>query len=86
MKMQHRNLNHQKLTLAAIDNIIERGLIPDWEPLMKAIQQDPFGEIARKTLVICESHRVYGGSAVFEDFVNKSRLDWAKRSSPAPMS
>ena len=73
--MQHRNLNHQNFTLAAIDNIIERGLIPDWGPLMEAIASDPFGEIAKKTLSICENHHVYGGTAVFEAFVTKARLD-----------
>lgn len=77
--MKHRNLNHQNFTIAAIDNIIERGLIPDWAPLMNAIASDPFGEIARKTLVVCENHRVYGGTAVFEEFVGKSRLEWSRK-------
>jgi len=81
--MQHRNLNHHGFTLAAIDNIIERGLIPDWEPLMRAIASDPFGEIARKTLSVCENHRVYGGTSVFEEFVAKSRLEWSRKRSPA---
>jgi hypothetical protein len=71
--MNHRNLNHNQFTIAAIDNIIERGLIPDWAPLMKEIEKEPFGEIARKTLVVCENHKVYGGTAVFKKFIEQSR-------------
>ena len=81
--MLHRNLNHREFTLAAIDNIIERGLIPDWDPLLKVIKDDPFGEIAQKVLAVCENHRVYGGTAVFEDFVERSRADWSRRRSPS---
>ena len=82
--MKHRNLNHNKFTVAAIDNIIERGLIPDWAPLMKEIEKDPFGEIARKTLVVCENHEVYGGTAVFKKFIEQSRIKVIHKSAPAP--
>lgn len=71
--MEHRNLNHQSLTLAAIDNIIERGELPDWVPLLRAIEDEPYGEVANKTLKICESHEVYGSSIVFRKFVEKQR-------------
>jgi len=71
--MKHRHLNHSDFTIAAIDNIIERGLIPEWTPLMKEIEKDPFGEVARKTLVVCENHQVYGATAVFQKFIEQSR-------------
>lgn len=71
--MEHRNLNHQDLTLAAIDNIIERGELPDWVPLLRAIESDPFGDVAEKTLRICKANQVYGSTAVFRKFVESKR-------------
>ncbi len=71
--MKHRNLNHQGLTLAAIDNIIERGLLPDWVPLLLEIEKDPFGDAAKRTLAICEAHEVYGTTSVFRKFVHDKR-------------
>lgn len=44
--MTHRHLNHDNLTLAAIDSIIERGKWRDWLRLARAIRGDP--DIAEK--------------------------------------
>jgi hypothetical protein len=52
--MKHRHLTHQEFTTAAIEDILTRGRMPDWEPLITAIQADPYGEIAEKTLMLCE--------------------------------
>lgn len=38
--MYHRHLNHQKFTLAAIDDIIARGKRPDWAALRTAMLAD----------------------------------------------
>ena len=35
--MVHRHLNHQELTLAAIDDVIARGRRKDWEALRLAV-------------------------------------------------
>jgi len=35
--MQHRHLNHQDFTLAAIDDVIGRGRLPDWDALRSAL-------------------------------------------------
>jgi hypothetical protein len=39
--MIHRHLNHQRFTLAAIDDIISRGRWQDWAELRKAVLQEP---------------------------------------------
>lgn len=44
--MEHRHLNHSGYTLAAIDNIIERGKEEDWSDLRNVVLND--GEVARK--------------------------------------
>ena len=38
--MLHRHLNHQRFTLAAIDDIIARGRWQDWAELRQAILSD----------------------------------------------
>lgn len=39
--MLHRHLNHQDLTLAAIDDLIARGRWDDWARLRRAVLSDP---------------------------------------------
>lgn len=38
--MEHRHLNHDRLTLAAIDDIIRRGGLEDWVRLARAMKTD----------------------------------------------
>ena len=38
--MQHRHLNHQNFTLAAIDDLISRGRWDDWAELRRAVIAD----------------------------------------------
>jgi hypothetical protein len=58
--VKHRHLTHEGFTLAAIEDILARGRMPDWEPLVTAIQVDPYGEVAEKTRALCE-RPLYGG-------------------------
>jgi len=51
--MKHRHLNHENFTLAAIDDILDRGRKQDWRPLIVAIRAHPYGEVAEKTLKLC---------------------------------
>jgi hypothetical protein len=39
--MQHRHLNHQDFSLAAIDDIIQRGRWDDWAELRTAVLAEP---------------------------------------------
>jgi len=38
--MLHRHLNHQRFTLAAIDDVISRGRWQDWAALRRAVLAD----------------------------------------------
>lgn len=40
MTMLHRHLNHQRFTLAAIDDVISRGRWQDWAELRRAALSD----------------------------------------------
>ncbi len=52
--MQHRHLNHQKFTLAAIDDIIGRGKRGHWAALRLAALND--GAVMAKILRVCRAH------------------------------
>ena len=50
--MQHRHLNHQRLTLAAIDDVIARGRWQDWADLRRVVLQNL--EVLQKVQHICQ--------------------------------
>ena len=52
--MQHRHLTHQTFTLAAIDDVIDRGRKKDWLELRRSVLSDPaMSERVRK---VCAAH------------------------------
>jgi hypothetical protein len=52
--VKNRHLTHQGLTAAAIEDILARGRMPDWMPLIAAIKADPYGKVSETTLALCE--------------------------------
>ena len=52
--MLHRHLNHQRFTLAAIDDAISHGKWKDWEELRHAALRD--GEVMAKIERICANY------------------------------
>ena len=52
--MLHRHLNHQYYTLAAIDDVISRGLWQDWVELRQAVLAD--STILNKVEQVCRSY------------------------------
>ena len=54
--IRHRHLTGERLTLAAIDDVIARGKRPDWVELARAALSDP--AVARRILRVCESRIV----------------------------
>lgn len=69
--MKHRNLIHEEFTTAAIEDILGRGRMPDWVPLINAIRDDPYGDVAEKTLNLCEQP-LYG-APVFRRVLSAAR-------------
>lgn len=49
--MLHRHLNHQRFTLAAIDDVISRGRWHDWANLRRAALEDP--SVLEKVRQVC---------------------------------
>jgi len=52
--MIHRHLNHEELSLAAIDDVIARGKRKDWEELRLAGLASPV--CLEKTQRVCRAH------------------------------
>ena len=52
--MIHRHLNHQELSLAAIDDVIARGKRKDWEGLRLAVLASPV--FLGKVQQVCRAH------------------------------
>lgn len=72
--MRHRHLNHSEFTLAAIDDIIERGRREDWRELLRVIYSDPHGEVAQNVLRVCAARAARTPAFVFwERYVNWRR-------------
>lgn len=71
--MKHRHLTHEAFPLAAIEDILSRGSMPDWAPLVHAIEADPYGEVAEKTLRICTTRDIYGASKLFNRLICNAR-------------
>jgi phosphoglycolate phosphatase-like HAD superfamily hydrolase len=52
--MLHRHLNHEQLTLAAIDDVIGRGKRQDWAALRQVALRER--SVLEKVLRICNAH------------------------------
>ncbi|MDY6989358.1 MAG: hypothetical protein SWQ30_15020 [Thermodesulfobacteriota bacterium] len=52
--MLHRHLNHQRFTLAAIDDVIARGKRRDWAELRRAALADR--SVLEQILRVCRAH------------------------------
>ena len=74
--MRHRHLTHERYTLAAIDDVLERGSLADWARLLQLIREDPFGQLAERTLRIARSHHVPGTSELYAGLIQ----EWRERS------
>ncbi|HNG55609.1 MAG TPA: hypothetical protein PLR85_19675 [Nitrospira sp.] len=86
--MDHRHLNHDRLTLAAIDDIICRGKWRDWPDLRLAVLANP--DVMDKVEKVCRPHLSdpYAQRYYFwTHYVNKHRMDHAdpSRASMVPL-
>jgi len=52
--MLHRHLDHQRFTLAAIDDVIARGRLGDWVELRRAALED--SALLNKVACVCLAH------------------------------
>ncbi|CAG0994647.1 hypothetical protein PHYC_02488 [Phycisphaerales bacterium] len=67
--MQHRHLDTNEWTLAAIDSALEYGDLADWRELFTRARSDR--ELARRILRICHGHYIEGSTPMARGLVLK---------------
>lgn len=77
--MRHRALDYpegtpvEKLGLAALDDLLDRGDLDDWAPLLKEVRARPWGEVADRVLHLVDHHPMQGTSALWRTWIEEQR-------------
>lgn len=71
--MHHRHLNHQRLTLAALDDLIENGTLADWRPVLGRVRQDPEGPVASRLAQLLSAKDYEESGALWQHFLDDAR-------------
>lgn len=62
-----------KIGPAALDDLLERGDLQSWALLAQAVKKDPDGPLADTVLRLCETHRMYGTSRLWAEWIEGLR-------------
>jgi predicted XRE-type DNA-binding protein len=77
--MRHRHLDvpaaipPEELGLAALDDLLERGDLEEWKPVIAAVRRDPWGALAERILHLVDQHPMYGTSALWRSWIEAER-------------
>ena len=71
--MHHRHLNHQRLTLAALDDVIENGTLADWRPVLARLRREPEGSVASRVAQLLSAKDYAESGAVWRLFLDQAR-------------
>ncbi len=75
----HRHLDYPEDTPAAnlgdaaLDDLLERGDLHDWQPVAQAIAADPLGDVAERVLRLCYANPRYGTSPLWRAWISRRR-------------
>lgn len=78
--MLHRHLDYppdtapDDLPSAAIVDILDRGDLHDWLPLLTAVAQDPAGPLADRIAALVDAYPMYGTSPLWRAWTSQRRL------------
>lgn len=78
--MRHRHLEIpegtpvEDLGLAALDDLLDRGDLDDWRPLLRAIAADPHGQLSERVLHLVDAHQMQGTSALWRGWIASVRV------------
>ena len=71
--MRHRHLRHQRLTLAALDDLIENGTLADWRPVLARIRRDPEGPVGARVAELLSTRDYEESGALWSSFLEQAR-------------
>lgn len=84
--MRHRHLDYpadtapEDLPSPAIVDILDRGDLHDWLPLIRAVSRDPDGRLAERVAALVEAFPMYGTSPLWRAWLGRVR----ERAQPRP--
>jgi transcriptional regulator with XRE-family HTH domain len=73
--MKHRHLDYEpgtpveRLGMAALDDLLDRGDLRDWAQLAHAVAADPHGALADRVLRLVDAHPMYGTSPLWRTWI-----------------
>lgn len=70
--MRHRHLNpgHES-SVAAVEDVLARGSLHDWQELAQKIREDPFGRYAQSLAAVLEHRHFYGTTHLWRDWLSR---------------
>lgn len=71
--MLHRHLTHQRLTLAALDDLLENGTLADWQPVLARVRRDPYGPVAERIVELLGARDYEENGALWRSFLEHVR-------------
>lgn len=77
--MIHRHLDVapdapvEELPLAAIHDLLDRGDLDDWRPLLRNIERFPNGELTRLVARLVDAYPMYGTSPLLRAWIERCR-------------
>ena len=77
--MRHRHLDlpgstkAADLGLEALDDLLDRGGLGDWEPLLHAVAGEPWGPVSERILHLVDRHPMQGTSALWRSWIEARR-------------
>ena len=77
--MKHRHLDYppdtpvEELPSAALVDLLERGDLSDWRPVVVAIARDPYGDLADRVLELVDRFPMYGTSPLLRAWIERAR-------------
>lgn len=87
--MRHRALDYspdtpvRELGLAALDELIGRGDLDDWQPLLDELRHEPHGPVAARVGRLLESRSDDGATAIWRAFLDEARREASPSIGPA---
>jgi DNA-binding XRE family transcriptional regulator len=82
--MEHRHLDVDPATpvaelgLAALDDILDRGDLEEWRPLLAEVRRDPHGLVADRILRLVDAHAMQGTSELWRSWITSVRASPAE--------
>jgi hypothetical protein len=74
----------EEMPLAAIHDLLDRGDLDDWRPLLRRLERDPHGRLSRAVARLVDAYPMYGTSPLLRSWIERCRTRGAAASSRAP--